>query len=483
MNKSLKILNTRKYSVLFVSILTILYSCVPGKAIIRAESKIVPEQYKGQIIDTVNDVTVKWKDFFKDSNLEGLIHTALTNNQELNIMLQHMNIAQNEIQAKKGEYVPYVNIYLGAEVEKVGEYTRNGAIEKNLNIREGRAFPEPLKNFTGGLSASWEIDIWKKLRNGKKAAVLEYLASVEGIQFMKTQLIAEIASVYYELITLDNQLEIIDQNLSIQQNALRMVKLQKEAARTTQLAVRRFEAEVLKNQSNKYQVRQKIVENENKINFLVGRYPQAVLRNSNDFITKAIDSVAAGIPLQLLENRPDIRRAELELSASKLNVKIAKANFYPTIDIKANMGLEAFKTTFLKNTPESLLYALAGDVVSPLINRNGIKAAYKNANSKQLQAVFEYEKTILTAYLEVSNQLSNIKNLQKSFELKEKQVQALKESIDLSIQLFKSAKAEYTEVLLTQREVLDARLEIIETKRDQLLANVKLYQSLGGGWR
>lgn len=483
MNKSLKYLKMKKHYVLFVCTLTILYSCVPSKTIIRNENKKVPEQYNDKVIDTsLNVAVIKWTDFFKDSNLEALINTALTNNQELNIMLQKMNIAKNEIQAKKGEYLPTVNIYAGAEVEKVGEYTRNGAVEKNLNINEGEAFPEPLKNFTAGLSASWEIDVWKKLRNGKKAAVLEYLASVEGIQFMKTQLISEIASTYYELIALDNQLIIIEQNLDIQKNALRMVKLQKEAARTTQLAVRRFEAEVLKNQSNKYEVQQKITENENLINFLVGRYPQNVIRNSTNFITKVIDSIDTGVPSQLLANRPDIRRAELELSASKLNVKVAKANFYPTIGIKANIGLEAFNTKFLKNTPESLLYSLVGDVVSPLINRNAIKAEYKNANSRQLQAVFEYEKTILTAYMEVANQLSNKQNLQKSFNLKEKQVETLKEAITLSIQLFKSARAEYTEVLLTQREALDSKLEIIETKRDQLLTNVKLYQSLGGGW-
>jgi outer membrane protein TolC len=229
-------------------------------------------------------------------------------------------------------------------------------------------------------------------------------------------------------------------------------------------------------------VEQKIIENENLMNFLVGRYPQTVSRDANNFITKVISSMTVGVPSQLLENRPDIRKAALELSASRLNIKIARANFYPMIGIRANIGAEAFKTTFLKNTPESIIYGLVGDMVSPLVNQNAIKAAYKNANSRQLQAVFEYEKTILTAYLEVSNQLSSLKNLQKSFELKERQVEILQEAIALSTQLFKSARAEYTEVLLTQREALDSKLEIIETKKNQLLASVKLYESLGGGW-
>ena len=170
------------------------------------------------------------------------------------------------------------------------------------------------------------------------------------------------------------------------------------------------------------------------------------------------------------------------MSASKLNVSVAKANFYPSIGLRAGVGLEAFKPKFLTSTPESLLYNLVGDVVAPLINRNAIKAEYKNATDQQLQAIFEYEKTILNAFIEVTNQLSNVDNLKKSYQLKEDQVQALTESIDLSLRLFRSARAEYTEVLLTQREALDSKIEIIETKRDQLLANVKLYQALGGGW-
>ncbi len=460
----------------------ILSACVPTQKAIREESKIVPEYYQNIETDTINSAQIQWRDFFSDENLIALIDTALVNNQELNIMLQQIAIANNEIKIRKGEYLPFVNVYAGAEVEKVGEYTRNGAVEHNLNVREDEEFPELLTNFTAGLSVTWELDIWKKLRNGKKAAVLEYLSTMEGKNFMVTNLVAEIASTYYELLALDNQLSIIEQNLEIQQNALKMVRLQKQAARATQLAVRRFEAEVLKNQSNKYNIQQQIVETENKLNFLIGRFPQPIERNTDGFIERNIDIIYTGIPSQLLSNRPDIKQAEYEFEASKLNVKIARANFYPSIGIKAGVGLEAFKPKYIVDTPQSLLYNLVGDAVAPLINRNAIKAEYKTANNRQLQAVFEYEKAILNGYIEVANELSNINNLKESYKLKEQQVEALTESIDLSIKLFKSARAEYTEVLLTQREALDSKIEIIETKRDQFLANIKLYQALGGGW-
>jgi multidrug efflux system outer membrane protein len=477
-----KTINSSRFVLMFTFLLVSVYSCVPTQKVIRNEHKIVPKAFKNEVTDSLNSAKTKWKDFFSDDYLIALIDTALVHNQELNIMLQQINSAQNEISASKGEYLPFVNMYAGSDVTKVGEFTRNGAVEKNLNIREDEKFPEPLGNFSFGLAASWELDVWKKLRNGKKVATLEYLSSVEGKNFMVTNLVAEIASAYYELQALDNQLAIINENLDIQQNALKMVKLQKEAARATQLAVRRFEAEVFKNQSNQYKIQQQIVETENKINFLIGHYPQKIMRDSENFISNKIDTIFTGIPSQMLANRPDIRQAELELEASKLNVAIAKANFYPSVGIKSGIGLEAFQPKFLTETPQSLLYSLVGDVVSPLINRNAIKATYKNANARQLAAVFEYEKSILYGFIEVSNELSNISNLKKSYYLKEQQVKALTESIDLSLQLFRSARAEYTEVLLTQREALDSKLEIVETKRDQLLANVKLYQTLGGGW-
>ena len=464
-----------------VFIMVFAFSCVPTKNIREANTS-TPKGYQNQSLDTINTANIHWKNYFTDPKLTALIDTALANNQELNMMLQQINMAKNEIKARKGEYLPFVNAYAGAEVEKVGEFTRNGAVEKNLNVHEEDAFPEPLQDYSIGLSASWELDIWNKLRNGKKAAVLEYLASVEGKNFMITNLVAEIANSYYELIALDNQLDIINQNLELQQNALNMVKIQKEAARATELAVRRFEAEVLKNKSSKFDIQQNIVEVENAINFLVGRYPQHVERSSKNFIHKNIGIISAGIPSQLLQNRTDIRKAELELSALKLNTKVAKANFYPSVGISAGLGLQAFKPKFLTNTPESLVYSLVGDVVGPLINRNAIKAEYANANAKQLQAVYEYEKTIINAYIEVANALSDIDNLNKSFALRDQQVKALNESIDIAMKLFKSARAEYTEVLLTQREALDSQIEIIETKKEQLLAHVNIYKALGGGW-
>lgn len=480
----IKVIKPLKHGkLLFVLLIQIgfFYSCVPTKEL-KVANKDLPENYAQQLTDSVNSAQLKWKDFFEDEYLVALIDTALANNQELRIMMQQIDVAQNEVKARKGEYLPFIDYGVSTEVEKVGEYTRNGSVEKNLDVKEGEEFPEPLTDYSAGLFATWELDVWKKLRNSKKAAALEYLSTIEGKNFMVTRLIAEIAQSYYELIALDNQLAIIEQNLELQGNALKMVRLQKEAARATELAVKRFEAEVAKNKSHKFEVQQEIVEMENKLNFLVGRQPQPISRNAKDFIETKINAINAGIPSQILLNRPDIRQAEFELEAAKLNIKVERANFYPSIGLKAGVGLQAFKPKYLTQTPESLLYSAVGDIVGPLINRNAIKADYNTANSKQIQAVYEYEKAILSGYIEVVNMLSKIENLKKSYILKEEQVEALTASIDLSTRLFQSARIEYIEVLLTQREALESKMELVETKKDQLLANINVYQALGGGW-
>ncbi len=448
----------------------------------KTENKKVPESYNTSK-DTTNSAKIKWKDFFNDQNLISLIDTALKNNQELNIVLQEINISKNEIRARKGSYLPFVGAITGAGVDKVGRHTSQGASDAITTIAPNKATPEVLPNYFIGLTASWEIDIWKKLRNSKKAAVYKYLSTFEGKNFMVTNLVAEIADSYYELIALDNQLQILKQNIDIQQNALDIVKLEKQAARVTELAVRRFEAEVLKNKSRQFYILQQITETENKINFLIGRFPQTITRNSVDFIEMKIDTINTGIPSQLLFNRPDIKQAEQDLIASKLDVKAAKANFYPSLFINAGLGYQAFNPQFLFSTPESIIFSLAGNLVAPLINRNAIKAMYYSANSKQIQAVYNYERSILKAHIEVANQISNISNLKKSYDLKAKQVQTLAESIDISTTLFKSARADYMEVLLVQRDAVEAKFELIETKVQQIKSRVNLYKSLGGGWR
>ncbi|RZK39172.1 MAG: efflux transporter outer membrane subunit [Pedobacter sp.] len=474
--------NKNKFRILGFLLLSLIYSSCKIPALVQKnENPKVPAAYAGNN-DTTNIGKIKWVDFFKDQYLTSLIDTALQNNQELNITLQEIEIARNEVRVRKGELMPNVGLKAGAGLEKVGRYTSQGAGDASTEIKPGKEMPEPLPDYLVGLYAKWEVDIWHKLRDSKKAAYTRYLSSVEGKNFVITSLVAELANSYYELLALDNQLDIVRKNIDLQTNALEIVRIQKQATRVTELAVRKFEAEVLNSKSLEFEILQKTTETENKINFLLGRYPQHIMRDKSGFNGSLIYQLQAGIPSQLLANRPDIKQAELDLIASKLDVRVAKAQFYPSFGISAGLGFQAFNPKFLIKTPESMLYSIAGDMVAPLINRNAIKANYLTANAKQIQAVYQYERSILNAYLEVANQLSGITNLEKSYDLKSKQVQALSQSIEISNDLFKSTRADYLEVLMTQRDALEAKLDLIETRKQQLNATVKIYQALGGGW-
>jgi NodT family efflux transporter outer membrane factor (OMF) lipoprotein len=419
----------------------------------------------------------KWNDFFASPELRSLIEAALRDNRELNIQLQELVIAKAEISARQGEYLPRVNARAGAGVEKPGKFTSQGASD------EAHGLPEPLGSFTFGLTGSWEVDVWSKLRNAAKAARLRYLATKEARSFMVTQLVAEIARSYWELVAVDNILEALKRNVEILTDALEVVRLQKLAARTTELAVQRFEAELLKNKSRLYELEQERVQTENRINFLVGRYPQPVRRNAEELKEPLPQGLLAGMPSDLLQNRPDVRRAELELEAAKLDVKAAKAAFYPSLSIDADVGYRAFNAEHLVATPESLVFGLAGNLTTPLLNRKAIEAQYRSANARQLQAVFTYEQTLLQAFTDVANQLAAIENLRKTFERQEEQVEILRRSVELANVLFLSARADYMEVLLTRRDLLEAEISLIETKKRQRLSLVALYQALGGGWR
>jgi NodT family efflux transporter outer membrane factor (OMF) lipoprotein len=473
--------NIYKQIIIFIFILTFI-GCKTPNLIQRNENKDIPSSFNN-VKDTINSAQLTWKEYFADPYLDTLITTALQNNQEFNIVLQEIEISRNEVRARKGEYLPFLGIKSGAGVEKVGRYTSKGANDATTEIKPGIETPEPLQDYFVGVYATWEIDIWNKLHNAKKSAVSRYLASVEGKNFLQTNLISEIAHSYYELLALDNQLQIIKQNIEIQNNALKVVKLQKASARVTELAVKRFEAQVFNTTSLQFTIQQKIVETENRINFLVGRFPQPVQRSSQVFNDITPQIISVGIPSQLLENRPDVKQAEQELIAAKLDIKVAKARFYPSLGISAGIGLQAFDSKYLFKTPESLLYSITGDLIAPLINRNAIKATYYSANAKQIQAVYNYEKTILNAYIEVVNQLSKIENMAKIYEVKSQQVDALNKSVVISNDLFSSARADYMEVLLTQRDALESKFELIETKMQQMSAIVNIYRALGGGWK
>ena len=465
----------------------LLNNCVP-KLLQKQpnESLVVPEKFpnfptesdleKSEAKNAINVLDKSWKLFIQDESLTNLIEIALKNNQELNILEQEINIANNVVMARQGKYLPKVGLNAGYENRKSSLLSKESDIDTALNLAN-----QP-NNYTLGMNASWEVDIWKKLRNSAKSSYYEYLSSIEGKNFAVTQLIAEIATSYYELMALDNQLEIVKEYISTLEQAQQVVEMQMFAGRTTSLAVKRFTAETLRNQSRKQQIQQQIIITENKLNSLVGRLPQPIQRKSEGFTEIAIQNINAGIPADLIENRPDIRKAALKMKVAKLNVKSVKAEFYPSLSIDANLGYQSFNSKYLVS-PQTGAYAFAGGLTAPILNRKAIKAEYFSANSEQIKALYVYEQTFIKGFSEVLNQLTSLENLKDIYSYKLQQTQVLSESFEISDILFKAARIDYLESLLTRRDYLESQIELIEIKKQQLSTYVNLYKALGGGWR
>jgi outer membrane protein TolC len=419
--------------------------------------------------------------------LTQLLIQGLVQNQELKIRNQEIAIASNEIMAARGAYLPFLGGTARGGFERNSRFTPLGAAEDQLTFPGGGHFPDPLGDVRLSTDLFWQIDIWRQLRNARDAAMQRYIEAIEDRNYLITRLVAETAENYYELSSLDQRLLYLDQTIQLQEQSLEVAKAQKAAARGTELGVQRFLAEVRKNQSQRLIVQQRIIEVENRINFLVGRYPQRVERASWNFINLDSRMLFVGFPAQLMENRRDVRAAEREVVATGLDILVARARFYPRLIITAGVGFEAFNPKYLFD-PGAFIANAAGEFTAPMVNRLAIRADYLSANARQLQAIYNYQRTLLNAFTEVINSTNKVQNYGRSVGIKQEQVRALEESVNVARELFNKpiveefARVDYVDVLLATRDLLDARTVLIETKQQQLSAIVRAYQALGGGY-
>lgn len=464
----------------FALVVTMATGCLhvpkPPTGMAPPPNRTVPDTFSG-LSDTRNSGLIPWRDFFEDARLVALIEAALQNNQELNITIQETVVSNAEVMARRGEYLPKVGFGVGAGADHVGEFTSQGQSDKSTGLSP------TLQNYQPALYASWELDVWGRLRNLANAASHRYLASIEGRNFMVTRLVSEIASNYYELLALDRQLRVVTDNIALQQQSLDLAQAQFQAGRATAAAPIRFEANLRAMQSSQYAIQQRIIEVQNQLNFLAGRFPAQIDRASTDFLDQQPATMAIGVPAELLANRPDVRQAELDITAAGLDVQAARKAFYPALGIGATVGYQSYDLTKLVNTPDSLLFSTLAGAAAPLLNRKGITADYYSANSREKQAVLRYERAVLNAFVEVSNRVNLTRNLSQGYGLKRQQVDRLSQAVDISTQLFNLNRADYLEVLTARRDLLEAQQQLVELKQQQMVATVTLYQALGGGWR
>ncbi len=443
--------------------------------------KNLPEAYADQPA-APSVARLNWREYFGDARLAELIAEALKGNQDLSMAVQRIEVARAGVKQATGALLPRVDLSVGGGVRKFGLYTMDGAGNATTEITAGQLVPVNLGDLAIGLQSSWEIDIWGKLRNQRQSAVSQYLASMEGTNLVITTLVADVATAWFELQGLDRVREVLVQTVARQEEALAVIRLQMSAGRANELAVQQFEAQLAETRALEVAVAQQTVELENRLNLLLGRLPQPIVRDSV-LSFDGVSSVSAGVPSELLRYRPDVREAELQLQAAQFDLKSAQAAFFPNVNIGVSVGLQAFNPAFLFRLPESLFYSLLGGLVAPLINRSAIESAFDGAKANQIQAMYNYQKAVLTAYVEVDNGLSNIRNTEKILSLKRQQKAAVGHSVEAADTLYRAGKASYLEVLVAQQSALRADLELIETWRRQRVASVVIYKALGGGWQ
>lgn len=443
-----------------------------------------PETFAGNT-DSTGIGSIQWKTFFTDRHLVALIDTALYNNLDLKMAVQRIEMARAGITAAHGALLPTISGDVSGGGRKFGDYTMDGVgnYDTNFsgNIDNDRRLPAPfMPDYFLGLRSSWEVDIWGKLKSQKKAAYNRFLASEKGRQAIITGLIAEIARYYYELLALDTELDIIRKNIALQESAVETIKIQKEGGRANELGVRQLTAQLLNTQALEFEVAQKIVEAENNVNLLTGRFSQQVTRGTT--LEQTIPaSINAGVPANMLRRRPDIQQAQLDLLANYSDQQAAQLAFLPSLNITAFLGFNAFKSNLLFLSG-SLAYNALGGLTAPLINRKALKANQKRAEAASLEALYAYNKSVLNGFREVNTSLKKLENTRRISDLKKQEVEVLQQAVVTSKDLFLTGYASYLEVITAQRSVLQEELNLTNVQKEQFLALVELYRALGGGW-
>ncbi len=427
-----------------------------------------------------------WALHFQDEKLSALIDSAIHQNPDLLGAIQRVERANAVLMVRRNALYPTLEGVAVAGVEKYGDYTLNGVgnFDTNLspNLKEDQKIPNPTPELLLGLRSSWEIDLWGKLKNQRRAAYARVNREQKAVQFLQTVLVSEVAERYYTLMGLDNELKIIRRNIALQEAALEIVKVQKEAAYATELAVQQFRAQLLSTQAAAFRVGQEIIEVENNLNTLLGRYPQSISRDSLARSQRLDEKVVTGLPSEMLLRRPDIQEAEFELIAAKADVAAARAAYYPTLNITPFAGLNAFNPSlFLSGA--SLAYGIAGGLTAPLFNQKRIEAAHRIAIADNREAYQQYRKKVINAYSEVVTELNAITNLNKAYQLKRQQATELGNAVATSRDLYLGGRASYLEIVTAQRGVLDAELELNQIQRELNQVRIDLYRSLGGGWQ
>ncbi len=458
----------------FVTLAAIIGGCKVATPPPLPEAQNLPAAYIDRS-DSTSTGKIAWREFFTDPHLIKLIDTALQSNLDLQRAIQRVEIARADYRVAEGALLPSLSGVGSMNLGNVNQnMVGNAAQDERINnIRE---------EYFLGLQSSWEADLWGKLRNQKKAAYSRFLATEKGKHLATTVLVAEIARLYYELLAVDNELEVVRKNINFQEIALEIIQIQKMGGRATELAVQQFTAQLLSTKALEKEKEQKIIELEVRLNLLMGRYPRSIARSPDISEQRLPEVIYEGVPSTLLLNRPDIQQAELELTAAEADLQAARAAFLPSLNISPYIGLNALDPSLLLQTPESIALGMLGGITAPVFNKNRIRSRFNRSVAERATAFYSYQERILTGYGEVVINMRGLNNLRQMYDMKEQEVDVLLNAVSTSNVLFTSGYASYLEVITAQKRVLEAELELANLKKGMFHSIIGLYRALGGGW-
>jgi multidrug efflux system outer membrane protein len=466
-----------KYSAAIIILIAaqILAGCKVSKDVALPDTAL-PKAYRDPAADSASIGALPWKSFFEDAELKSLIAEALNHNYDLQVAVKNIEAAELAFKQSKLGNVPSVGLQATASTNRPSDNSLNGL---SLNQYLGT---KHIEDYTLAASLSWEADIWGKIRNQKAAALASFLSTQEARKAVQTRIVSDISKGYYNLLMLDSQLGIAKRNVKLNDSTLNIIKLQYQAGQVTTLAVQQAKAQKLTAEGLVPQFEQQIAVQENAISVLSGRLPNPVGRDISLESLSLPERLSTGMPSELLSRRPDVRRAELELSRANANVGYARSNMYPSLTINAQGGLDAIKASNWFNLPASLFGVVSGGIAQPLFDKKRLSTLYKVAKVNRDATVLQFRQSVLVAYGEVSDALVKLDKLKQQQALAAERTTTLQEATHNSQQLFKNGLATYLEVITAQGNVLQSELELASIKKARLDATVDLYRSLGGGW-
>ena len=464
--------NIKILSVLFSAF--VLTSCMTREKYERPKEALNENLFRTDMLpkDSTSMATVSWKEIFTDPVLQKHISKALENNLDVRVALQNISAADSYLKQSKAAYLPTLSAGPNYTFQTQSLNTQSG------QLMAARKYGN---QFDVTANLGWEVDIWGKLKSQERAEFANYLGTVAAHQAVKSDLVAAVASAYYQLLTFDDQKKIINETIALRNKNLETTQALKDAGTVTEVAVQQSQALVFNAESLLIGIDVQIALLENTISLLMGEPAHAIERTSID-AQKIPISLQLGYPANLLENRPDVKAAEYNLINAFEMTNAAKANFYPSLRLTGSTGIVAKDLDQLFSASSLFANVVAG-LAQPILNKRQIKTQYEVSLANKEIAYLNFKKKVLTAGREVSDALKIYQSQDGFINLKKKEMNAYKNSVEYSQELVNYGLANYLEVINASVNQLNAELNISNAEYSKLDAGIELYRALGGGWR